>query len=127
MTALAQRQTRGRQNYHAGLAAEGIVERDYERRGGRIEARRWRGRYGGEIDLIFRDGDQLVFIEVKKSRSHDTAAYRVSPRQMARICSSALEFIGNEPKGQRTQMRIDVALVDGSGAVKVIENVSQWC
>ncbi len=32
--------------------------------GGGVPARRWRGG-GAEIDLIFRDGDICVFVEVK--------------------------------------------------------------
>ena len=33
-------------------------------------------------------------------------------------------YLAREPKGQLTPMRIDVALVDGTGAIKVIENAS---
>lgn len=63
---------RGAVAYQAGLAAEACIADDYERRGYPIAARRWRGQ-GGEIDLVARDGDGLVFIEVKKSRSFDRA------------------------------------------------------
>lgn len=108
-------------SYHAGLAAEGAVERHYTRAGHAIAARRWRGQ-GGEIDLIARDGDGLVFIEVKKSRSHDAAAQRVTQRQMERIALAASEFLSLMPRGQATPSRFDVALVDSLGRVAVLEN-----
>ena len=111
----------GAVGYHAGRAAELRIAQDYERRGYPIAGTRWRGR-GGEIDLIARDGDGLIFIEVKKSRSFARAAERLSPAQMRRICAAAEEFAGGEPRGLLTEMRFDLALVDRTGAVRVIEN-----
>jgi len=111
----------GRRSYHAGLAAESMVEAFYERSGRRICARRWRGS-SGEIDLIARDGAEVIFIEVKQSRSHARAAEHLSERQMARIYGAASEFIGDEPAGQLTPVRFDVALVDGRGQIEILEN-----
>ena len=111
----------GHVGYHAGLAAEGIVARDYLRRHHSVAAERWRGQ-NGEIDLICRNGDTVIFIEVKKSRSFARAATRLSRQQMDRICGSAAEFLAGEPRGQLTDVRFDLALVDSSGCVKVIEN-----
>lgn len=113
--------TKSAVNYHAGLAAEESVARDYTRRGNHIAQRRWRGA-GGEVDLIMRDGDTVVFVEVKKSRSMARAANRLNRRQMDRLCAAATEFIADEPRGQLTDVRFDLALVDGQGAVQVIEN-----
>ena len=115
------RSVRSSVSYHAGQAAELRVATDYERRGFSIAHRRWRGA-GGEIDLIARDGEDLVFIEVKKSTRFDMAAARISQRQINRICASAAAFLGSEPSGQLTNVRFDVALVDASGAVQIIEN-----
>lgn len=112
---------RSQTNYHAGLAAEAIVENDYARRGRSVAGRRWRGR-GGEIDLILREGAGFVFVEVKKSRTHDQALRRVSRRQMDRLCHAASEFVAREPNGQLTEMRFDVATVDAAGTVRIIEN-----
>lgn len=111
----------GSVGYHAGLAAEDIVAADYARRCHRFAARRWRGQ-AGEIDLIMRDGDTVVFIEVKKSRTRDRAAARLGRRQMDRICSAAGEFLAGEPRGQLTDVRFDLAMVDGQGMMSVIEN-----
>ena len=108
-------------SYHAGLVAEGAVENHYVRSGHVIEQRRWRGS-GGEIDLITRDGDSLVFIEVKKSKDFAAAAERLSNRQMQRIYAAASEFLAGEPNGQDTEVRFDVALVNSIGEIQVIEN-----
>lgn len=118
---MAQRAVRGSVSYHAGQSAELRVATDYERRGFSIAHRRWRGT-GGEIDLIARDDEGLVFIEVKKSTSFDMAAARITQRQTQRICASAAQFLENEPGGQLTNVRFDAALVDGTGAVQIIEN-----
>lgn len=111
----------GARSFHAGFVAEEAVERVYERAGGAIVARRWRGS-GGEVDLIVRDGTEVVFVEVKQSRTHADAAAHLSERQMARIYASASEFIAGEPAGQLTPVRFDVALVDGMGRIEILEN-----
>ncbi|WP_333714893.1 YraN family protein [Yoonia sp.] len=111
----------GSTGYHAGLAAEDCVALDYARRNHRIAARRWRGK-SGEIDLVAREGETVVFIEVKKSRDFATAALRLGRRQMDRICASATEFLAGEPKGQLTDVRFDLAMVNAMGAIQVIEN-----
>ncbi|WP_212525109.1 YraN family protein [Actibacterium sp. MT2.3-13A] len=112
---------RGTTSYHAGRVAEDTVAERYRRQGLVIAGRRWRGA-GGEIDLIARDGDAVIFIEVKKSRSHARAAERLGQRQIARLFSAASEFLAGEPKGQLTEARFDVALVDGMGQVEILEN-----
>lgn len=112
---------RGRMAYCAGEAAEQRIALDYERRGFTVARRRWRGA-GGEIDLIVRDDRGLVFVEVKQSRSLSRAAQRLSARQMQRLASAAEEFAGTEPMGLLTDMRFDVALVDGTGRSEIIEN-----
>ena len=115
------RAARGRANYHAGHAAEASVARHYESLGVQICARNWRGSTG-EVDLVGRQGDVVVFVEVKQSRTHDLAASHISKAQIARIFVTVDEFLGGEPKGLLTDVRIDLALVDGQGRIDVVEN-----
>jgi putative endonuclease len=103
------------------LAAEDQVAQHYIRSGHVIAARRWRGE-AGEIDLIARDGAVVIFIEVKQSRSHAVAADHLTPRQFARIYRAAAEFLAGEPAGELTEVRFDVALVDGTGQIEIIAN-----
>ena len=107
--------------YQSGVSAENRIAQDYERRGFTIACRRWRGP-GGEIDLITRDGDDLVFVEVKQSRNFARAAERLDRRQMARIYASAEIFLADEPSGQLTNVRFEVALVNETGDFQIIEN-----
>lgn len=86
-----------------------------------IAHHRWRGD-AGEVDLIARNGDQVVFVEVKKSRSFAAASYRLGPRQMDRILAAGSEFISAEPAGLLTDVRFDLALVNNVGDVQVVEN-----
>ena len=72
--------------------------------------------------MIARDGDGLVFVEVKQSSDFDRAAARVSLRQMKRLYASAEEYLGQMPSGSLTDVRFDVALVNALGEVRIIEN-----
>lgn len=112
---------RGLRAHHAGLAAEDQVARLYDRDGLSVCSRRWRG-MGGEIDIVARDGDRVIFVEVKQSRTHAEAAAHLTPRQMQRIWDAGSEFLAGEPKGSLTDVRIDVALVDGAGRIEIIRD-----
>ncbi len=117
----SQRAKRSAVSYRAGLAAEGIAERYYHALGFETRNQRWRGA-GGEIDLIMQRGPLTVFIEVKKAKCFATAAARISPLQMSRIAQSAEAYSGCLPNGSLSEMRIDVALVDATGQIEVVEN-----
>lgn len=104
-----------------GMAAEAGVLRHYLRAGLSVVARRWRGQ-GGEIDLIARDADGYVFVEVKAAPTLAAAADRLSVRQMRRIAAAAEEFLCGVAGGLDNGMRFDVALVDRQGRIEVREN-----
>ena len=114
---------RGQQNYLSGLSAEESVAQHYAASGAEILARRWRGR-SGEVDLVLSQGEEIVFVEVKKSHSFAAAAERLNQRQIARVMSAAEEYTATLPTGSLTPIRIDAALVDGTGAVEIIPNLS---
>ncbi len=111
----------GATSYHAGLSAEHQVAADYKRRGYEPCENRWRGK-GGEIDLIAKNGDGFIFIEVKKSRDFARAVERITQRQLQRIYNAAEEFLGQMPNALNTPARIDVALVNSYGHIEIIEN-----
>ena len=116
----------GAVSYHSGLAAEQQVEAHYRRAGSKIAAHRWRGRYGGEIDLIARDGETVVFIEVKRAQTHAWAVERITRRQLERICISADEYVAAMPECANLDRRFDVALVDARGRIEILENAYQF-
>ncbi len=108
-------------NYHAGLAAEDSVLRHYMSLGYALLAQRWRG-MRGEIDLILGRDNDVVFVEVKKSKCFDQAVSRLGQAQLGRIYQTAEQFLGTLPMGLNTPARLDVALVNSYGDVRVIEN-----
>ncbi|MFI0395364.1 YraN family protein [Paracoccus jiaweipingae] len=115
------RAARGAMAFTSGLLAEDNVAAHYAQGGATVLARRWRGR-AGEIDLIVRQGDGVVFVEVKKAATTDLAAWRLNRRQMDRICLAAVEYCERFTTGTLTPMRFDAALVDDLGRIEVVQN-----
>ena len=116
------RQFRGQRNYLNGLAAEAQIARHYEHQGYTIMAVRWRGQ-SGELDLVACRAGEVVFVEVKSSKTHAGATLMVTPQKLDRIMLAAAEFLGGLPDGELTPSRVDVASVDRQGAVEVVQNV----
>ncbi len=119
--AIVSRGNAGLQAYLSGKSAESSVVRAYQERNADMLEQRWRGE-GGEIDLILREGDTIVFVEVKKARSFDQAIARLRPTQMMRIHAAASEYLAFMPDGQLSNVRFDLAAVDGTGQIRIIEN-----
>ena len=121
----ANKQTRGLSAHLTGVAAENSVARQYEIAGWRILERRWRGE-AGEIDLIaMRDG-VTAFVEVKQSVTIDAAIARLQPKQLARIAASAESYFLNRANRVSGDIRVDLAAVDKSGRIEIIENLTLW-
>jgi putative endonuclease len=118
---MQQKRATGKMSYLAGMAAEDAVAADYARRGYDVVARRWRGSRG-ELDLVARNGDGLIVVEIKQARDFARAMSHLTPAQLGRIYGTASEFAATEPRGQLTDLRLDVALVDGTGRVEIHEN-----
>ncbi|MGR3434843.1 MAG: YraN family protein [Shimia sp.] len=115
---------RSRINDAAGRAAEAQALAHYIQSGYALRDHRWRGQ-GGELDLVLEAPDApggIVVVEVKASKTHAAAAQRLQARQMARIWAATEEYLGTCPDGQLTDIRFDVALVDATGRVDVVEN-----
>lgn len=78
-----------------------------------ILERNWRCAHG-EIDIIARDGEELVFIEVKTRRSSrfGTPAEAVHARKQKKLRSLARHYL-YEKRITAPSYRFDVAAVDG--------------
>lgn len=108
----------------SGKAAEDAVLAAYCAQGHRLVCRRWQGP-GGEIDLVFEKAGEVIFVEVKSSRSFAAAAAHLTARQIGRLLASAEAGLGFFAAGALTPMRFDLALVDRSGRIEVIANALQ--
>jgi len=74
-----------------GQRGERVAARFLRRQGLRMLLRGYRTR-AGEIDLIARDGDILVFVEVK-TRRQGVPAEAVTPQKQRRMTLAALHFL----------------------------------
>jgi putative endonuclease len=96
--------------FQTGLSAEARAAAYLMAKGYRILAKRFRTRYG-EIDLVARRRDLLVFVEVKARASLDDAAYAVTPRQQRRIIDAAQAWLMAHPEHAELDLRFDAMLI----------------
>ena len=103
-----------------GRAAEAIAADHLSGRGLAIVERNVRSRHG-EIDLVARDGDTLVFVEVRLRRSSafGSAAESVDARKRRRLARAASELIARGGLPRFRSVRFDVVLLDGVDASRV--------
>ena len=101
---------------NTGRRGEDLAHRFLRRRGFVITARNWRPpQGGGEIDLIARDGESLVFVEVKARSSGEWSAPErgIDQEKMRILRRTALDYVrrsGADPAA----VRFDVVAVTGS-------------
>ena len=96
--------------FRTGLSAETRAAAYLMAKGYRILAKRFRTPYG-EIDLVARKRNLLVFVEVKARGSLDEAAYAVTPRQQQRIINAAQAWLMAHPEHAEFDMRFDAMLI----------------
>lgn len=108
----------GRGAAEAGRAGEARAEQFLRARGLAVVARNWRdpGDRRREIDLICREGEVLVFVEVKaRARGSRVPGYfavgRAKRRTLARAAASFLRLLARRP----VTYRLDVVEVEGEG------------
>jgi putative endonuclease len=96
--------------FRTGLSAESRAAAFLIVKGFRILARRWRSPVG-EIDIIARRRDLLVFVEVKARATLDDAAWSVTPRQRLRIAAAAEAWLARHQDARIRDIRFDAILV----------------
>lgn len=114
-----------------GEWGEAIAARELERRGWKILGRRVRVGPHDEIDLLARDGDVLVFVEVKTRSSEDfgrpfASVDRRKRHALSRAAIRYLKKVAREP----VYFRFDVVEVigrqgEGSPVTRLITNAFQ--
>lgn len=94
---------------YVGLLAERAAARFLEHRGLATIARNYRTRFG-EIDLVMREGDATVFVEVRYRRddSRLTGAASITARKRKRIVLAARAFLRAHPSLAERPCRFDV-------------------
>ena len=99
--------------YIIGLKGERIAERALKRQGMKLLKRRYRSS-GGEIDLIFKDGDEIVFVEVKyrPDGAAGDGIEAVTPDKLRRIRRAGDAFLMRYPDAPA---RIDIVEITRDG------------
>ncbi|HET8610500.1 MAG TPA: YraN family protein [Burkholderiales bacterium] len=97
-----------------GSEAEAQALAFLQRHGLVLIQRNYRCRFG-EIDLIMRDGDTLVFTEVRQRTRADFggAAASITARKRERLAATARHYLGRT--GSMPACRFDALLIDGGG------------
>jgi putative endonuclease len=96
--------------FRTGLSAESRAAALLMAKGYRILAKRFKTPHG-EIDLVAKKRNLLVFVEVKARASLDDAAYAVTPRQQARIIDAAQAWLMAHPEHAEFDLRFDAMLI----------------
>lgn len=106
-----------------GRRGERLAARYLKRRGLRVITRNWRCAGLGEVDIVARDGDALVIVEVRTrtKRSDATASPEssITPAKRARLERLAQRWAKTQARGWRpTSIRVDLVAVVALGWLK---------
>jgi putative endonuclease len=113
--------------YQSGLFGEEVVADGLQRAGWKVLGHRVKTRVG-ELDLVARRGDTIVFAEVKTARPGRMGVEEsIDGRQRHRIRRAAVAWMSSHQHEQRgvRRYRFDVFLVrrDGTGAITRIDHI----
>jgi len=95
--------------YRRGVFAETLAAALFRLKGYRIVARRYKTPVG-EIDLVALKRKRLVFVEVKRRRTQDDAAWTLPTRQRRRIVRAAQYWLSGHPDFAGHDIGFDVVL-----------------
>lgn len=111
-----------RKAFHLGIEAEKLAGDHLSSLGFELLEHRYKTKYG-EIDLIIRRENLVVFVEVKARPSVDEGAYSVTLTAQKRIANSALLWMSEnaETLGPDIDFRFDVAIMTPDNAITMIE------
>ena len=95
--------------YRSGLFAEAIAALLLRLKGHRIVAQRYKTPVG-EIDLVALKGKRLAFIEVKRRKTAEDAAWTLPAKQRRRIVRAAQYWLAGHPDFAGHDIAFDVVL-----------------
>ena len=108
---------------NAGLAAEKLAATFLSAQGLKLVAQNYHCRFG-EIDLIMRDVNTLVFIEVRlrSNQQFGSAAASITPQKQQKLILTAQHYLQQNP--HKNACRFDVLLMDKLeiGAITWLKN-----
>lgn len=109
-----------------GQSGEALARRYLERMGFAFVDSNWRCR-AGELDLVMRDGDALVFVEVKTRHGEEAgrAEEGISLAKGRKLLAAAEWYLSGREELQGMVWRVDLVAItlNGRGAV---ERLTHW-
>jgi putative endonuclease len=99
-----------------GVWGERLAEGHLKSKGYRILGRRWKV-LEGEIDLVAKDGEEIVFVEVKtrSSKAFGEPEHAITPAKRSRLRLAAWAYLEAHDLLD-APWRIDVIAIEGSSA-----------
>ncbi len=99
----------------SGKHAEKVAQEFLLQQGLTLEAKNYRAKTG-EIDLIMRDRENLVFIEVRfrDNQSRGSGLESVTRSKQSKIIRTAMVYLQEKKLMDKVPCRFDVIAVDGS-------------
>ena len=107
--------------YRRGVFAETVAALMLRLRGYAIVARRYKTPVG-EIDLVALKGKRLAFIEVKRRKTAEDAAWTLPAEQRRRIVRAAQYWLSAHPDFAGHDMAFDIVLTAPWAWPRYIEN-----
>lgn len=79
---------------------------------------------GGEIDIVARKGDVLVFVEVRSREAPDfgTPEESVTPAKRRRVVGAARQYLSKVPPSSWREARFDVIAIEGNGDAAILRH-----
>lgn len=109
-----------------GTTGEGLARRHLESRGMAWIESNWRCR-AGEIDLVMRDGDELVFVEVKLRRGEQSgrAEESISDAKGRKLLAAGSWYLAEHPDSGDPIWRIDLVAItlDSAGRIERVSHI----
>ena len=106
-----------------GSQAEDLVQMYLGKKGYRIIERNFRNKYC-EIDIIVANDDYICLVEVKyrKNNFYGGGVGSIDANKQKRLRNAFEYWLSQTNEYEHLQPRIDIATVDASGDIEIIEN-----
>jgi len=113
---------RRRARHDFGLRAEFVATLWLRLKLYQILARRYRVK-GGEVDIVARRGDVIVFVEVKARGAMDDALIAITKQKQRRFRIAAARWLAANPWAARSTLRADAVFVAPWRVPRHVEDV----
>lgn len=113
-----------RLNHTQGAAGEDAALAFLQKQGCKLLARNWHCPFG-EIDLIVKNGNTILFVEVKyrKNSGFGGAAYSITPAKLLKLQKSAEHYL-QQHRLSHAACRLDAVLIQGNEAPQWVQNIT---